>query len=365
MHFGIGGVLVKGIGFVLLPLYTHYLSPRDYGLLEVLELGISLLAMFLNMGVTAALLRYYGAAQTAAEKRKIVSTIFSFAIATSAVVFVIGSLVVRPATYFLLGPGVPTNYLFIALVAFLIAYIGNIPYTALRAREASGTVTLLDMFTTVGLVSFNIYFVVFLHMSVMGMLLSRAIMNVVNVAVLVKLTSGQLFGGIDWKLLRVIIAFGAPLVFSNLTMFTLNFSDRFFLQHFQSLEAVGTCMPSATSFIHVEFSSHTAFQHDVGGADVHPPSPAPITRSFVRTDVFLVFGKLDFCRFGHSGVRPRIDEVDGRSEVRVGRTDYWRSVPILCFSRHGIFSPNWNVPNISHWVGRCCQHGGRGHQHRR
>src|SRR6478672_8130421 len=205
--YGIGGVLVKGIGFVLLPLYTHYLSPRDYGLLEVLELGISLLAMFLNMGVTAALLRYYGAAQTAAEKRKIVSTIFSFAIATSAVVFVIGSLVVRPATYFLLGPGVPTNYLFIALVAFLIAYIGNIPYTALRAREASGTVTLLDMFTTVGLVSFNIYFVVFLHMSVMGMLLSRAIMNVVNVAVRVKLTSGQLFGGIDWKLLRVIIAF--------------------------------------------------------------------------------------------------------------------------------------------------------------
>src|SRR5438128_6719611 len=70
--YGIGGFLLKGISFFLLPLYTHYLSPRDYGVFEVLELSMSLLGMFLNMGITAALLRYYGAAKTEAEKRKVV-----------------------------------------------------------------------------------------------------------------------------------------------------------------------------------------------------------------------------------------------------------------------------------------------------
>jgi O-antigen/teichoic acid export membrane protein len=39
--------------------------------------------------------------------------------------------------------------------------------------------------------------------------------------------------------LREMVIFGAPLIFSNLAIFTLNFSDRFFLQHFQSLQAVG------------------------------------------------------------------------------------------------------------------------------
>ncbi len=35
------------------------------------------------------------------------------------------------------------------------------------------------------------------------------------------------------------LAFGTPLMFSNLAIFALNFSDRFFLQHLRSLEVVG------------------------------------------------------------------------------------------------------------------------------
>ena len=237
--YGVGGVLVKGVGFFLLPLYTHYLSPPDYGLLEVLEVSISLLAMFLNMGVTAALLRYYGAAETESQKRKVVGSIFLFSLALSAVVFLGGSLMARPATTLLLGAGVPTIYLFLAFSAFLIAYIANVPYTTLRAKEASVTITALDIGTALGMILLNIYFIAFLKASVMGMLLSRLIINTINIAVLIKWTSRELFGGMDWSLLRRVIGFGAPLVFSNLTMFTLNFSDRFFLQRFQSLEIVG------------------------------------------------------------------------------------------------------------------------------
>src|SRR5271156_1388145 len=58
--YGIGGVLTKAVSFLLLPFYTHYLIPRDYGVLEILDLSMSLLAMFLNMGIMAAMLRYYG-----------------------------------------------------------------------------------------------------------------------------------------------------------------------------------------------------------------------------------------------------------------------------------------------------------------
>jgi O-antigen/teichoic acid export membrane protein len=35
------------------------------------------------------------------------------------------------------------------------------------------------------------------------------------------------------------MGFGLPLIFSNLALFTLNFADRFFLKHFQSLDVVG------------------------------------------------------------------------------------------------------------------------------
>ena len=237
--YGIGGFLVKGISFFLLPLYTHYLNPKDYGIFEVLDLSTSLLGMFLNFGITAALLRFYGIANTEAEKRSIVSSLFWFTVGTSAVVLLIGGASVRQTTNLLLGAGTPASYLLLSLLAFLMAYIANVPYTSLRAKEASVTIVTIDMLVTIGLLAFNIYFIAGVRLSILGLFLSKIIVNTVAFIMILKWMSRELFGAPDWKLLRKMVGFGAPLVFSNLTMFTLNFSDRFFLQHLRSLEVVG------------------------------------------------------------------------------------------------------------------------------
>ncbi len=80
--YGLGSVAVKGLGFLMIPFYTHYLNPADYGILEILDLTISVFGMFLNMGITAALLRSYSAAPSPGQKRKAVSTAFLFVAAT-------------------------------------------------------------------------------------------------------------------------------------------------------------------------------------------------------------------------------------------------------------------------------------------
>jgi O-antigen/teichoic acid export membrane protein len=45
--------------------------------------------------------------------------------------------------------------------------------------------------------------------------------------------------GFDGRILRQMAAFGLPLIFSNVALFALNFSDRFFLQRLRSLDVVG------------------------------------------------------------------------------------------------------------------------------
>jgi O-antigen/teichoic acid export membrane protein len=237
--YGIGSILTKVAGFLLLPMYTHYLSPRDYGVFEVLELSMSLLNMFLNMGVTAAILRYYGLAETEAQKRKVVGTLFLFTIAASVAVCLMGFPMVRPVTAILLGPGVPAIYLVLSFIGFLIAYIANVPDTALRARGAAGTVATIDTLSTIGLLLLNIYLIAVLKTSLFGMFLGRIIINAINILVLMRWTHRELLAGMNWKLLRQAIGFGSPLVLSNLSMFVLNFSDRFFLQRLVSLEMVG------------------------------------------------------------------------------------------------------------------------------
>src|ERR1700722_4289869 len=74
--YGLGNVLAKALGFLMLPVYTHFLNPVDYGILEILDLSMSLIGMFLNMGITAAVLRSYAGAGSDEERKTTISTAF-------------------------------------------------------------------------------------------------------------------------------------------------------------------------------------------------------------------------------------------------------------------------------------------------
>src|SRR4051794_36113817 len=40
--YGVGSIVIKVLSFLMLPFYTHYLTPADYGVLEILDLSMSL-----------------------------------------------------------------------------------------------------------------------------------------------------------------------------------------------------------------------------------------------------------------------------------------------------------------------------------
>ena len=52
-------VLQKGISFFLMPLYTAFLSPSDYGILGVVSSVSALMAVFITLGLEAAAARFY------------------------------------------------------------------------------------------------------------------------------------------------------------------------------------------------------------------------------------------------------------------------------------------------------------------
>lgn len=57
--YALGKILTKGVGLLLLPLYTRYLSTEDYGILAVASVVISLLGTALTGGARGAALKFY------------------------------------------------------------------------------------------------------------------------------------------------------------------------------------------------------------------------------------------------------------------------------------------------------------------
>jgi O-antigen/teichoic acid export membrane protein len=237
--YGVGNVMVKAIGFLMLPFYTHYFTPKDYGILEILDLSMSLFALVLNMGLTPAFLRIYAAAESPEARHHVVSTASIFGITTGLLTFLAGVGFVGPVTVLLFGPNVPSIYILLSFSALVLNYMANLPRTYLRALEASGTYTIVDTGGVFLLLGLNVWFIAVLKVGLVGVLWSSVIVAALQFIGL----SGWALGRAGFRFrmlhLRRMLAFGTPLVLSNVGLFVLNFSDRYFLQHLRSLEVVG------------------------------------------------------------------------------------------------------------------------------
>src|ERR1035438_923505 len=209
--YGLGNIVAKALGFLMLPLYTHYLGPRDFGLFEIMDLSISLFGMVLQMGIAPALLRSYAAAPSPAEKNRAVSTVFIFVGATGLVTFLCGLAFIRPISTMLFGPAVPSKYLLLSFSSFVLSYVAGPFRVYLRAREASGRLVMLDTVSTLLVFVLNIFFVAGLKIGLLGVLMSPLIVNAVWTVV----AGGSLLGiGLHFSrhLLRQMVRFGSPLI---------------------------------------------------------------------------------------------------------------------------------------------------------
>ena len=72
--------LSKGIGLIMIPVFTHFLEPADYGRLDILQTLADVLSIVLIMGLGEAIFKFYGNAETAEQQDHIIGNIMGVAL---------------------------------------------------------------------------------------------------------------------------------------------------------------------------------------------------------------------------------------------------------------------------------------------
>ena len=67
--YGLGQIISRFASVLILPLYTHYLSPADYGVIAILDLTTMILAMMIGAGMSQAVTRYHFEAKSEDDRR--------------------------------------------------------------------------------------------------------------------------------------------------------------------------------------------------------------------------------------------------------------------------------------------------------
>ena len=254
---------IRAMNFLLIPLYTRYLAPADYGTISLAETCAAVLAAFCSLGLDAGVQRFYF--QYVAEPPRLaryLGTVLRFGMAFAAALV---------AAVFLAGPGLLHRlapqfavpfYPYIALAVGTAALVQvvqtrlNLYQTEGRPR-AYGLLSLaLFLMTAAGAVAL----VVFLRRGAEGMLEGKLLAAAAAAAVALALLWRWLFTGWEWGFVRETLRMSLPLVPHNLMALGLVVADRFILQRYRDLTEVGIYSLTYTFGMVMFLASNSIFQ---------------------------------------------------------------------------------------------------------
>ncbi len=101
--YGLGGLVSRILAVLLLPLYTRYLSPSDYGKVETLIALTTVIGIALSAGIGSAFFRFYFDSAEPAARRRVLRTSFWFIMGMATLGLVVGVALASEISQILFG----------------------------------------------------------------------------------------------------------------------------------------------------------------------------------------------------------------------------------------------------------------------
>ena len=237
--YGAGIVARRIASFIMLPVYTHYLTPSDYGVLELLQLTVDIAVILVSAGTTAGLLRFYFKAQDERERNATIVSAFALLTALNFVATIALLLAAGPIADGALRGAASPMLVRIVAIDLLLQGAVTVPMTLMQARGRAMLHSVTSLVTLVGQLGLNILLVVVLKKGVAGVLVSTLITHLVSGLFLVTWMVRQTGWHISRQAMRDLRRFAIPYQVTTAGTFILTFGDRFVIQAVRSAGEVG------------------------------------------------------------------------------------------------------------------------------
>ena len=239
MIYGMGNISSKLVGFLLLPLYTNYLTTSEYGILAILDITTQIIVSVFSLNISTAMMRWSSEVKDEDGKKSIIFTSLCSAIIISLTLFLVLSPFNSSFSVLFFDTDKFSTYFSLLFITSSLGIYNLIPLTILRLREKSFFFAGLTTANFTITLLLNFYFIAYKNMGVEGILLSQVVGQSFILIFSLPIVLKNIVLKFKVSILMEMISYGVPLVFS--TIFTLAFtmSDRFIIKHIQGEASVG------------------------------------------------------------------------------------------------------------------------------
>jgi len=285
--YATGNVIRQLAGFLMLPIYTRYLTPADYGVVGLLTFAMAMMEPLFGARLMAAMPKYYFEQDDEKSRNSVVSTALIITGAISALTSLV-LFFLRDETSSLLF-GTSGHALIVGLFGTLILtqaveYYGM---TFIRIQQRPVLFISVSLSKLVLQLALNIGLVVWLKLEVMGVVISGVVSSSVyalGLAGYMVFKTGTRF---DKKLAGAMLRFSWPLWFAGLTSLYIFSGNRYYIRIFESLTDVGLYELAAKFAAILSFLVWTPFNQYWGTERFNYHRSADARKIFAGTSEFI------------------------------------------------------------------------------
>ena len=244
----LGSLLTKASSFLLLPVYTRYLSPSDYGVLSSLMSIANLFPIFVSLYLDAALGRYYFLEKKISQQKvkELYSTIFWFISLWGSMVICMG-IIISPYTFqpLLNIPFFP--YIPLMLVPVLFSQLGLLGSILLRSNLRARELSIVNFIGFLGSTSIIVYLLVVRRYGIKANLCGMAFVSIFNFGYFFAISIRHSLLGFcfKWNVLKRSLIYSLPLMPNIAAGWISGLSDRLILAFYGKIDQVGLYSVSA------------------------------------------------------------------------------------------------------------------------
>tara|TARA_B100001250_G_scaffold66268_1_gene52707 strand:+ start:3300 stop:4730 length:1431 start_codon:yes stop_codon:yes gene_type:complete len=224
--YGLSSVIGRLLNYLLVPLYTRYFLPSEYGMVTELYAYVAFLIIILTYGLETAFFRF-------SKKEKDINTVYSTSLISlifSSSLFILLIFLSSSLISDYLGQGIEIRYVKWFAIIIGMDAISSISFAKLREEERAfrfAIIKLVGIFINIFL---NCYFIVYKGLGIEYIFISNLVSSISTIFFLTPqmVKSKFVFNIVIWKKM---ILYALPLLIAGLAGMTNEAIDRILLKH--------------------------------------------------------------------------------------------------------------------------------------
>ena len=238
--YTIGNILTRAMGILLVPLYTHYLTTSDYGIVSNVVALVNFFSIIFLLGMDAVWGRFYfDYKDRSTEQKKLLGSIFTFLIFWGLAIIII-VLIYGKYIFNLILPNLKFwPYILIAIFLAFASVFFKIKRTIFRVRQQSVQFGLLSLVRFSLSLIFIIIGVAVLQKGALGKVVGEFTAWFLVAIICIILINKDLILGFNWRIFKPALQYGLSVIPHSFSGVLVNVFDRFIMTNVKGLGETG------------------------------------------------------------------------------------------------------------------------------